>query len=332
MSMSDTIPVERGWLLIMTDLGLDPATVLRRALLPEDLFTREKAKLSVPEYFRLWTVFADEIDDPGFPIKLGESMSTEAFHPMIFAALCSPNMATAARRIATYKRLIVPMTVTVRDEGDHLYIQKKWDADESTVPLSLIATDLVLLTRIARVGTRRRVNPIRVVAPHPLDPIDDYTRFFGVRPEIGLAHGVSFSAADARRPFVTANESLWKTFEPSLQRQLLRVNEEAALSKRVQSLLLEGLPSGEVSINQTARRLGVSGRTLQRRLREEGVSFKGLVRQTREKLAQHYLARTELSYSEIAFLLGFEEPSSFFRAFRLWTGRTPESTRVAARG
>ena len=74
----------------------------------------------------------------------------------------------------------------------------------------------------------------------------------------------------------------------------------------------------------------MSGRTLQRRLADEGVSFRTIIQATREKLARHYLTSTQLSYGEVAFLLGFDEPSSFFRAFRDWTGNTPESVRLAA--
>jgi AraC-like DNA-binding protein len=75
----------------------------------------------------------------------------------------------------------------------------------------------------------------------------------------------------------------------------------------------------------------VSGRTLQRRLADEGVTFREVVRGTRERLAKHYLTNTPLPYGEVAFLIGFDEPSSFFRAFREWTGMTPESVRMAAR-
>lgn len=79
------------------------------------------------------------------------------------------------------------------------------------------------------------------------------------------------------------------------------------------------------------KKLGVSTRTLQRRLQEEGGSFQQVLDQVRTSLAQHYLARTELPGAEIAFLLGFEEPNSFYRAFRGWTGKTPDHVRQLAR-
>lgn len=73
--------------------------------------------------------------------------------------------------------------------------------------------------------------------------------------------------------------------------------------------------------------MGVSSRTLQRRLASEGVSFREVLQATRELLARHYLTNTQLTYAEVAFLIGFDEPTSFFRAFREWTGETPERVR-----
>lgn len=72
----------------------------------------------------------------------------------------------------------------------------------------------------------------------------------------------------------------------------------------------------------------MSTRTLQRRLQVEGQSFQGLLNQTREKLASHYLTHSALSGAEISFFLGFEDPNSFFRVFHQWTGATPEATRA----
>lgn len=72
----------------------------------------------------------------------------------------------------------------------------------------------------------------------------------------------------------------------------------------------------------------MSKRTLQRRLEDEGHSFRSLVNGTRENLARHYLNNTSMSGGEIAFLLGFEDPNSFYRAFHEWTGQTPDSARI----
>jgi AraC-like DNA-binding protein len=96
-------------------------------------------------------------------------------------------------------------------------------------------------------------------------------------------------------------------------------------------VLLELLPSNAATIEKAAERLGMSKRTLQRRLEDEGENFRALVNGTRESLARHYLGHTTMSGGEIAFLLGFEDPNSFYRAFQDWTGQTPDGARHAMR-
>ena len=94
--------------------------------------------------------------------------------------------------------------------------------------------------------------------------------------------------------------------------------------------LVDGLPGGQVTADQIARHLAMSKRSLQRRLNEEGVSFKDVLEDTRRALSLNYLLNTDMSMQEIAYLLGFRDPSSFFRAFRGWTGKTPQSLRNEA--
>lgn len=103
----------------------------------------------------------------------------------------------------------------------------------------------------------------------------------------------------------------------------------ASLEAKTRALVMESLPEGPLSIELAARRLGLSSRTLQRRLRDEGTSYQGVVRGAREQLARHYVGDTRLSFAEIAYLLGFDKTRSFFRAFRTWTGTTPQSLRRA---
>ena len=95
------------------------------------------------------------------------------------------------------------------------------------------------------------------------------------------------------------------------------------------SALLELLPSGTASLDAVCKKLGTSPRTLQRRLSDEGETFQSVLSRTREALARHCLRRPELSATEISFLLGYDDPSSFFRAFSSWTGLTPEQARTA---
>jgi AraC-like DNA-binding protein len=156
-----------------------------------------------------------------------------------------------------------------------------------------------------------------------------YAAWFGVPVEDLPVPTVVFAAEDAQRPFLTANHGMWKFFEPALRQRLDDLEKHASTVERLRSALLEALPAGEVSMPAVCRKLGVSTRTLQRRLQEEGSSFQQTLDALRNSLAHHYLHNSSLSGTEISFLLGFEDPNSFVRAFQTWTGSTPQAVRQA---
>ncbi|MEM7049827.1 MAG: AraC family transcriptional regulator ligand-binding domain-containing protein [Acidobacteriota bacterium] len=332
MSDRKEVVLDRGWGIVLRDLKIQADNVLRRANLARDLLARPQARLTVEEYFRFWKALEAEADEPTLPIRLGIASTPETFHPAIFAALCSPDLRTAVKRIAEYKRLIAPVRLIVEDDSRGLSVSKRWDAPVGAVPPALGATELVFLTQIARIGTRERIRPLRVEGPHPMTPREDFEDFFGVTPLSSERLAVTFRPTDASRPFLTASETVWQAFEPELRRGLDEHEASASIAERIRSVLLESLPSGDSSIEITSRRLGLSARTVQRRLNQSGTSYKQLVKDTRKQLAHHYLANSDLSYAEIGFLLGYAEPSSFFRAFRSWTGETPDRVRHSPRG
>jgi AraC-like DNA-binding protein len=193
--------------------------------------------------------------------------------------------------------------------------------------------EIAFFLQLARLATREPINAHRVRLPKlpPSAYAHRYEKFFGAPVQQGESLSISFAAADALRPFLTVNEGMWRAFEPDLRRRLGELDATATTAERVRAVLLELLPSNAATIEKTAERLGLSKRTLQRRLEDEGENFRALVNGTREGLARHYLGSTTMSGGEIAFLLGFEDPNSFYRAFQDWTGQTPDSARHAMR-
>ena len=323
--------INPGWRILLRDLGISPANVLRRARLPGNLFARDGASLNTEEYFRLWRGIEEESGDPTLPIRIGRTMSVEAFDPPIFAALCSPDLNTALARIALYKKLICPMALHVERDAGKTTLKIEWLDATATPPSSLVGVELVFFVQLARLATRAEIRPLRLTTPQPPTPPRAFADYFGVTVQRGTAHSITFSAADARRPFLTSNDKIWRFFEPELRKRLSELDETATITDRVRGLLLELLPSGQASLNVVATRLGVSTRTLQRQLNSEKVAFQSVLSKTREQLARHYLKSPRISGAEISFLLGYEDPNSFFRAFHGWTGRSPERARLLMR-
>lgn len=121
---------------------------------------------------------------------------------------------------------------------------------------------------------------------------------------------------------------MWWFFAPDLRRRLSDLQAAASIAERVRAALHETLPAGDPSMTAVTTHLAVSSRTLQRQLRLEGTTFQAVLASTREDLARHYLSHGAMRAAEIAYLLGYDDTNSFYRAFRSWTGTTPETLRA----
>ena len=326
MNPDESFAVNPGWNVLMADLGIEPANVLRRAGLPANLFSRGHTALPPKEYFALIRAVEDEAGDPNLPILIGRAISVEAFDPPLFAAICSRDLNQAAGRIAHHKRLIGPMRLLVAQCENETTIESQWPPDLQP-PASLAIGEIVFWVALVRLATRLEIQPVRALAPEPPTDVEAYREYLGIVIEEGPRQSVTFSAEDASRPFLTANEPMWEFFEASLGRRLAELDETATTSDRVRGALLELLPAGRASVQDVSNAVGIPIRTLQRRLRAEESSFRSVLTETRKDLALHYLESSRLHVSEVSFLLGFESPNSFSRAFNSWTGESPRQAR-----
>jgi AraC-like DNA-binding protein len=323
-------PVSPGWALLISDIGVNPQNVLRRAGLPRDLFSGSQ-RITIEQFFALWEGIEAEADDPLLPLRFGKVISLEAFDVPMFAATCSPNLNVAARRLSQHKKLIGPQRLSVSQSDEETVVGFSWPTD-LTPPWTVSITEIVFWVALVRLTTRSKIYPTRVTAPYPPkgDVADAYREYFGVPISRTSAHTVAFSAEDAARPFLTANDAMWQFFEPELRRRLSELEAETTTAERVRAALLEMLPAGDGSMAGVARELAMSTRTVQRRLKEEGTTFQDVLSDTRESLALHYLSASDMSAGEISFLLGYDDQRSFYRAFHAWTGKTPQLMRAAA--
>ncbi len=315
-----------GWALLMNDAGISAENVLRRAGLRRDLFTSGRKTITIDECFALWAGLEAESGDPLLPLAIGRAISFETFEPPLFAATCSPNLNVAARRLAQHKKLIGPMRLSVAQSETETGLQIVWPPDVQP-PRSLSTAELVFWVTLARLCTRAPIRPLRVTSPDPPEDADAYRDYLGVAVTNGPAWTVAFSAQDATRPFLTANDRMWEFFEPELRRRLSETAAGTSHEERVRASLLELLPAGAGSMGAVARDLAMSTRTLQRRLSAEGTTFRRILNATRRSLALHYVSESDLSAGEISFLLGYEDTRSFYRAFHAWTDQTPQLAR-----
>jgi AraC-like DNA-binding protein len=161
------------------------------------------------------------------------------------------------------------------------------------------------------------------------DCVPAFDAFFGCPVRFGAEeNAIVLGQGDLARPIRSADDRLLAVLRRYCEEVLSRHAERApALVERVERMIAERLPQGEAGLSTIASKLGVSTRSLTRRLAEHETSFKKLVENIRRDLALRYLEDSGLGLTEIAFLLGYAEVSSFNHAFRRWTGKTPSSVR-----
>lgn len=264
-------------------------------------------------------------------ISMATTEHVESFSPPIFASYCSRDGRTCIDRLSRYKRLIGPLSFDVIDGDEDATVRLFTEDAGDDLPQFLVMGEIAFLVGIICKATQRDVVPVRVeMREPPADPA--FSDFCGVQVEKGVVNAVTFASGDLALPFVSHDESMWGYFEPELARRLEELDVDDSASARVRSALAELLPAGACGIGDVAERLGVSPRTLQRRLSDEGTTFQKQLSSTRETLAKHYLANTDMTASEVAYLLGYAELNSFTRAFSVWTGKGVAEWRKSSRG
>ena len=299
--------------------GVDLGAVLKRARLPEDLLNHPKITLTEDVYYRFLAAVGQVAPDPELPIRLASGAQIQAFSAPIFAAWCSPNGKVCLERLARYKKLIGPMELQLEEQGDTLSAEWVPGDPSLTMPAFLVQSETAFLLAMLRKATGETIRP-REIQLQPGAGSPALEAFAGVALTTGERNRMTFARKDLELPFISRNEALWDYFEPEMNRRLADLEVDESTSGRVRSALTELLPGGNFSIGDAAGKLGLSTRTLQRKLAEEGTTFQKQLNSIREVLALHYLDNTDMNTSDIAYLLGYAELNSFLRAFTVWTG------------
>ncbi|MDC7231643.1 MAG: helix-turn-helix domain-containing protein [Spirochaetales bacterium] len=320
--------IDRNMRFLFAYLQLNEVQVLQKAGLPVDFFDRKVLSLSTDEYYSLWNIIAEDTStELPLPLMIEQFPLLTSLSVPVMAALCSPDFVTFSERIREYKPLIGPLILETESTEDSLSLSIfHIDREKELHPL-IVATEMVFFVKMIREATGVEIVPARLESVVPLDDVS-YEKYFGVKVKQGPENRFVFSMEDALRPFRMSNERVWNNFEPELRKRLHELETDSSFAARVRAVLMELLPLGRCSIDSVADKLCISSRTLQRKLKNEKTNYQQQLNHSRELLGKHYLSSSDMNITEISFLLGFEEPSSFSRAFHLWTGESPEAFRM----
>ena len=301
--------------------GLDPAAVLKKAHLPEDIFRHKTVTMKEEEYYRFLDAVAQVSDDPALPVRMATTGQIESFSPPIFASWCSKNGEVCIERLERYKKLIGPMRFILTKNEDAETVELVSGDPSLVLPCFLVQSEFSFLVGMIRRATHEEINPVRIQMKQ-VPETHVFSDFAGIVPEQAETNAITFTRKDLQEPFISFNDAMWSYFEPELARRLSDLEVDDSISARVRSALTELLPGGAGTIEDVAEKLGLSRRTLQRKLSEEKTTFQKQLNSTREILAIHYIRNTDMSTNDMAYLLGYAELNSFLRAFTVWTGKS----------
>jgi len=328
--MTNRFRVSSALIRRLEDVGLRPLVVLRQAGLPMGLFDQEKILVTTEELFSLYRGISEVSRDPAIGLKLGTEERIERYDPISIAALYARSFRDALQRMARYKQLTCPEEIRIAERGDECAVQFLWLLADEIEPALLIDGCFAWIVAIGRRGTGRLVNPKRVELQRTEAHRKMYEQHFQCPVKFGARQNVLvFDKADVERPFVTHNADLLAILAPQLEAQLTQHLAQKSVSEQVKGILKRLLAGQRPGLDAVAGELRLSTRTLQRRLTGERATFQQLMEDARRELAQHYLLHSSLELNETAYLLGYEDANSFFRAFHHWEGTSPGEWRAS---
>ena len=314
------------------ELGIRVSALLQNAGLPPGLFDQPRILVTTEELFALWRGIGHASPNPAIGLELGSEIKPEHFDPIALAALSTGSFGEAMRQMARYKQLSCPEEIVHETDDTEWSIQFRWLLANDVEPEVLTDLCFAWVLTIARHGSGTRVSPTRLELVRPRAYAKTIERHFGCPIVFGAArNALVFRASDAALPFVTHNAELLAMLAPQLDEELKQHKGQETFPERVRASIQRKLAGRRPKMQEIARDLHISSRTLQRRLQDAGYSFQQALEDARHQLARHYLNNSLLELNETAYLLGYEDSNSFVRAFRTWEGVPPAHWRGAQR-
>ncbi len=323
------IKIIRACALGAARAGIQPLDVAAHLGLPLDVLSDPHARIPDGLIRKAWEEIPARAGDPAFGIHTAETTAAMPFDVIDFAAAQAKTLRAAIDCMVRYARLHhddaeVRLVVT----GGEARVTVRFRSAPGLPRhfAECIVTTWVLRTR-ALLGSPFSPSLVHFEHGPPAD-LREHRRVLGSPLAFYDAqNGMAFPAALLEAPVRNAEPALFTVLESHATALLRALPERRSAAENVRAFLLRGLPAGLPPLATTAKALGVSGRSLQRALKDEGTTYQDVADQARRDLAISYLADKARTISDIALLLGFAEVPAFTRAFRRWTGQAPGAYR-----
>jgi len=309
---------------------LDVPGLFRDARLDFAALGDPDARFAIDQINLLWELAVARSGNPAIGLTGAVQAKPRHFGIIAYALMSAPDLLGILHRVVRYVGIVSDAAiVTVRKHGDAHRLVLTVTSGSRPAPHQRFAFDLLRFLSFCRWVTDTELKPVAVELSHPGgQSAPAFAAAFGCMPRFGAAeNALVFSAADATRPLPTADDRLSVVHDRIATEHLHGLSGPLLKTRAARAIIAGRLPDGAPTRGAIARALGTSERTLHRRLAEEGTSFQRLVDETRRELAENYLVRRDLSLAAVAYMLGFKDQGSFFRAAQRWLSMTPTQYR-----
>ncbi len=305
---------------------------LRSVGIADDLRDPDRMIPAADYYDLLERVVRFVPDGAGLPVRVGATMVCEDYAAFGLAWKSALTLQGSYERAVRYARVLTSVAgyrLEKVDGGANLRLLR--DGDRR---LGLRISNEATLASVFAISREVCSLPFQAEAVcfrHPApDDLSSHLAYFGCRLIFDADwEGIRVSDAMLHTPNRLGDPGISKFFHTHMDGELARMGQDGGLERQVRGQISRALSEGVPNVSDVAGRLGMSGRTLQRRLGERGQTFQTQVDMARRELAEQLLRETDYALAEVSFLTGFSEQSAFNRAFRRWSGQTPRSFRLS---
>ncbi len=313
---------------VIESYGLDPEPYFRNAHIDPKLINDPRARFSLATIDKIYSDLFEAVNDPCMGLKLGSLWHPSHMASLGYAWLASSTLNTALKRLSRYVRIINDaITVTLEEIDENIVITITSDDREIPTDYQQDSSSAILLT-MCRANYGEGLNPVTVSFEHVGSACSgEYYSFFRCPVEFGAKHNqMIFPLHVVNKQLTSSNPQLAQINDQVMLNYLADLDKEDIV-QQVKVAIIDQLPSGNVTDETISKAVFTSQRSLQRRLSEKGTTFKTILTEVRKDLALKYIHDRKLTLTEISFMLGFSEMSSFSRAFKRWTGESPKEFR-----
>lgn len=308
--------------------GMPPSAVLRQARLPVTLHVSGEGLVTTEQFFALWRAVEDLSGDPAIGLTLAERTDTSLNPPSLLTAFYARDYRDALLRVARFKQLCTPEKLQLHEANGKATITTEWLYATEPEPAVSVDGAFAALLELGRRGTGQHLVPTLVELTRRAPKGSKHRDYFGCEVRYASQRAaMHLASTDLDRPFPGHNPELLQMLTPALAAALREITANSSTSEQVKVVLKRRMPSGRPDLVDVARELGMSERTLQRRITENGSTYRQLLEEARRELGRQMLDNPGSEIDEIAYLLGYQDTSSFYRAFREWEGVTPSQWR-----